>query len=322
MQRRDFLWAFAATAVAPLEVRAEPPPPTVGYLFPGVSSFRPDPAFFAGLSEFGFVDGKSVRIVYRFAEGQYDRLPALAAELAAQKVNVIVAVAPQSVYATKATTSTIPVVFITGGDPTRLGMVTALNRPEGNVTGATFFGGLSTTKDIQLVHELVPTASTIGFLMNPELQNAAGEMRDAQASAQALGVRLEVAAARSDSELESSFANLAAANAGALVVDSDIFFYSRRNRIVALAARHAIPTLYSNRAFAEAGGLASYGGSSIEAELQAGRYVGRILKGEKPADLPVLQPTKFEFVINLKTAKAIGIEVSPMLLARADEVIE
>jgi putative tryptophan/tyrosine transport system substrate-binding protein len=321
MRRRDFLWAFAGATVAPLEARTEPTLPTIGYLFPGASTFRPGLTFLAGLNEFGFVDGKSVRIVYRFAEGQYERLPVLAAELVAQKVDVIVAVA-QGAYAAKATTSTIPIVFVTGGEPTRFGLVTSLNRPEANVTGTTFLGALTTTKEVELLHELVPGAGTLGFLMNPEMSNAAAETRDAQTSAQALGVTLEIAPARSDSELESAFTNLVAAHAGALVVDSDIFFYSRRDRIVALEARHAIPALYSNRAFADAGGFASYGGSSVEAELQAGRYVGRILKGEKPANLPVVQSTKFEFVINLKTAKALGLEIPPMLLAGADEVIE
>jgi putative ABC transport system substrate-binding protein len=321
MRRRDFLWAFAAATVTPLGARAEPAQPTIGYLFPGTSPFQAGAAFRAGLGELGFVDGKSVKIVYRFAEGQYERLPALAAELVAHRVDVIVAIAGSGVQAVRAANPTIPIVFVTGEDPALFG-ITSLNRPEGNVTGATFLGALSTTKELQLLHELAPMASTIGFLINPDMQNAAGETSEARASARALAVKLEIATARSDSELEPGFANLTKAQAGALLVDSDILFYSRRNRIVALAARYAIPALYSNREFVKAGGLASYGGSSDEALLQAGRYVGRILKGEKPADLPILQSTKFEFVINLKTAKAMGVEIPPMLLARADEVIE
>jgi putative ABC transport system substrate-binding protein len=322
MRRREFIGLIGGAAAWPLTVRAAAPLPTLGVLYPGASTYRLDSAFLAGLGELGFVDAQTVAIVYRFAEGRYEQMPALAAELVARKVDVIVGFAGQGGLAAKAATSTIPIVFVTGGDPVQLGLVASLNRPEGNVTGTTFLGALSTTKEFQLAHELVPAATTVGFLMNPDILSAAGEMRDARASTKALGLTLEIVTARSENDLEISFASLAAAHAGALVVDSDVFLFSQRNRIVALAARHAIPTLYSNRSFADAGGLASYGGSSREADLQAGRYVGRILKGEKPADLPVVQSIKFELVINLKTAKVLDLAIPPMLLARADEVIE
>jgi putative ABC transport system substrate-binding protein len=291
-------------------------------LFPGASTFRLSPVFLAGLSEFGFIEGKTVAIEYRFAEGRYERMPALAADLVARKVDVIVGYAVQGGLAAKAATSTIPVVFAIGADPVQVGLVASFNRPGGNVTGTTFMGALSTTKQFGLVHELVPMAKAVGFLMNPDIANAAEEMRDARASAQALGITLEIATARSESDLEAGFATLAEARAGALVVDSDVYFFSQRDRIVALAARHGIPALYSNRAFADAGGLASYGGSASEASRGAGYYVGKILRGAKPADLPVVQSIKFELVFNLKTAKTLGLEIPPMLLARADEVIE
>lgn len=323
MRRRQFFAALAGTAAAwPLAVRAEPVRPTIGVLFPGTSPFRVGQTFLAGLGEAGFIEGQNVTINYRFAEGKYERMAALAAELVESKVNVIVGYAGQGGRAAKAATSTIPIVFITGGDPIQLGLVASLNRPEGNVTGAAFMGALSTTKEFELAHELVPTAKTIGFLVNPEILTAADETRDALVSAQALGLILEIAKARSESDLETGFASIAAARAGVVVVDSDVFFFSQRDRIVALAARYAIPTLYSTRFFADAGGFASYGGSSSEASLQAGRYVGKILKGAKPTDLPVVQSTKFELVINLKTAKTLGLEIPSMLLARADDVIE
>jgi putative tryptophan/tyrosine transport system substrate-binding protein len=323
MQRREFFTTLAGAAAAwPILARAEPAQPAIGVLFPGAPTFRLSRSFLAGLGESGFVEGQNVTINYRFGEGRYERMAALAGELVESKVDVIVGYAGQGGHAAKAATSTTPVVFMTGGDPVQLGLVASLSRPGGNVTGATFLGALSTTKEFQLLHELVPVATTLGFLMNPDILNAEGETRDAGASAQALGVTLEIVKARSESDLEAGFANLSAAHAGAIVVDSDVFFFSQRNHIVALAARHAIPTLYSNRSFADAGGLASYGGSSDEADRQAGRYVGKILRGAKPADLPVVQSTKFELVINLKTAKTLGLEISPTLLARADDVIE
>jgi putative tryptophan/tyrosine transport system substrate-binding protein len=323
--RREFLQAVGGAAAAwPLTVEAQPTlRPTVGVLFPGASTgFRLGPDFLAGLSESGFIEGKTVAFEYRFAEGRYERLPALAADLVARKVDVIVADAAVGGLAAKAATSTIPVVFRTGSDPIQLGLVTSLNRPEGNVTGTTFLTAVSTTKAFQLLYELVPTAGTIGFLMNPDTPVAADEMRDARASAQALGIMLEIAEARSESDLETGFAKLAEARAGALVVDSDVYFFSQRDRIVALAARHRIPALYSLRPFALAGGFASYGGSVSEASREAGRYVGKILRGAKPADLPVVQSTKFELVINLKTAKALGLTIPPSVLVQADEVIE
>ena len=324
MRRREFLQVVGGAAGAwPLTEGAEPTlRPTIGVLFPGASTFRLSPVFLAGLSEFGFIEGKTVAIEYRFAEGRYERMPALAADLVARKVDVIVGYAVQGGLAAKAATSTIPVVFAIGADPVQVGLVASFNRPGGNVTGTTFMGALSTTKQFGLVHELVPMAKAVGFLINPDVANAAEEMRDARASAQALGITLEIATARSESDLETGFAKLAEARVGALVVDSDVYFFSQRDRIVALAARHGMPALYSSRAFAEAGGLASYGGSVSEASRGAGRYVGKILRGAKPADLPVVQSIKFELVFNLKTAKTLGLEIPPMLLARADEVIE
>jgi putative tryptophan/tyrosine transport system substrate-binding protein len=324
MRRREFLQAVGGAAGAwPLTVGAEPTlRPTIGVLFPGASTFRLSPVFLAGLSELGFIEGKTVAIEYRFGEGRYERMPALAADLVARKVDVIVGYAVQGGLAAKAATSTIPVVFAIGADPVQVGLVASFNRPGGNVTGTTFMGSLSTTKQFGLVNELVPMAKAVGFLKNPDIANAAEEMRDARASVQALGITLEIAAARSESDLETGFATLAEARAGALVVDSDVYFFSQRDRIVALAARHGIPALYSNRAFADAGGLASYGGSGSEASRAASHYVGKILRGAKPADLPVLRSIKFELVFNLKTAKTLGLEIPPKLLARADEVIE
>jgi putative ABC transport system substrate-binding protein len=324
MRRREFLQAVGGAAGAwPLTAGAEPTlRPTIGVLFPGASTFRLGLVFLAGLSELGFIEGQTVAIEYRFAEGRYERLPALAADLVARKVDVIIGYAAPGGLAAKAATLTIPVVFVTGVDPVKVGLVASLNRPGGNVTGTTFMGALSTTKQFGLVHELVPMANIVGFLMNPDAANAAEELRDARASAQALGITLEIATARSESDLETGFAKLAEARAGALVVDSDVYFFSQRDRIVALAARHGMPALYSSRGFADAGGLASYGGSPREADRGAGRYVGKILRGAKPADLPVIQSIKFELVFNLKTAKTLGVEIPPMLLARADEVIE
>ena len=324
MRRRQFLQVVGGAASAwPLTVGAEPTlRPTIGVLFPGASIFRLSPVFLAGLSELGFIEGKTVAIEYRFAEGRYERLPAIAADLVVRKVDVIVAYAAQGGLAAKAATSTIPVVFIVGIDPVQVGLVASFNRPGGNVTGTAFMGGLSTTKQFELVHELVPMAKALGFLVNPDYANAAEEMRDARASAQALGITLEIVTARSESDLETGFAALADARAAALVVDSDVYFFSQRDRIVALAARHGLPALYSNRAFADVGGLASYGGSASEASRGAGYYVGKILRGAKPADLPVVQSIKFELVFNLKTAKTLGLEIPPTLLARADDVIE
>jgi putative ABC transport system substrate-binding protein len=279
MRRREFLQAVGGAAGAwPLTAGAEPTlRSTIGVLFPGASTFRLGPVFLAGLSELGFIEGQTVAIEYRFAEGRYERLPALAADLVARKVDVIVGYAAPGGLAAKAATLTIPVVFVTGVDPVKVGLVASLNRPGGNVTGTTFMGALSTTKQFGLVHELVPMANIVGFLMNPDAANAAEELRDARASAQALGITLEIATARSESDLETGFAKLAEARAGALVVDSDVYFFSQRDRIVALAARHGMPALYSSRGFADAGGLASYGGSPSEADRGAGRYVGKIL---------------------------------------------
>jgi ABC-type uncharacterized transport system substrate-binding protein len=324
MRRRDFLQAVGGVAGAwPLTAIGESAlRPTIGVLFPGASTYRMGASFFEALGEFGLVEGQTVAVQYRFAEGRYERMPALAADLVARKVDVIVGVAAQGGLAAKAATSTIPVVFVTGQDPVHVGLVASLNRPGSNVTGATFQGALSTTKQFGLVHELVPSAKVVGFLMNPDGANAAETVRDARASSEAHGVTVEIVAARSKDDLETGFTKLDEARAGALVVDSDVYFFSERNRIVALAAHRRIPTLYSNRAFAEVGGLASYGGSSREAEREAGRYVGKILRGANPADLPVVQSIKFELVFNLKSAKTLGLEIPPMLLARADHVID
>jgi putative ABC transport system substrate-binding protein len=280
-------------------------------------------AFHQGLKETGFVEGQNVSVEYRWAQGQYDRYPELAADLVRRQVAVIAATGGEpSPQSAKAATQTIPIVFTANGDPVREGLVASLNRPGGNVTGITIFGDVTVTKRLQLLHEVVPQATAIAYLMNPNNLNGESEMRAAQTAARSLAKEMPVLRASNEHEIESAFASMAQQQAGALVVASDPFFYWRRDQLVSLAAHHRVPAIYYLPGFARAGGLIAYGNSLTDMYRLVGVYVGRILKGEKPADLPVVQSTKFELVINLKTAKALGLDVPLGLSAGADEVIE
>jgi putative ABC transport system substrate-binding protein len=327
MRRRDFIALVGGATAWPLAAHAQQPAMLViGFLHsgsPGPFAYQVA-AFNQGLNETGYVEGQNVAIEYRWADGHYDRLPTLAADLVGRKVSVL---APAGgippALAAKAATTTIPIVFLMGSDPLKAGVVTSLNRPEGNVTGVSFLINSLGTKRVELLSQMAPRASTIGMLVNPTSPDAEIETSDAQAAAQALGRKLLVVKASTENDLEAAFAALAEQGAGALAVAGDPFFLGKGlNQIVALAARHRMPAIYILREYPAAGGLMSYGTRITDAYRQQGAYVGSILKGTKPADLPVIQSTKFEFVLNLKTAKALGIDVPPTLLALADEVIE
>src|ERR1700738_3374616 len=327
MRRRDFIAALSSAAVAwPLAARAQQPAmPVIGYL----SSTSSGPyapfvaAFQEGLKETGFVAGQNVTIEYRWAEGQFDRLPELAAELVRRQV-VIIAVGGGGVtaLAAKDATSTIPIVFAFGTDPVKLGLVASLNRPGGNITGVSYLAVELGPKRLGLLREILPKAAAIGFLMNPGSPNTTFDLPDMEAAARTLGQQLIIANASNDLEIGTAFEALMQQRADALAIQADPFLFSRRTHLAALALRDKIPTIYFERDFAAAGRLLIYGTDFVAATPQAGIYAGRILKGEKPADLPVLQPTRFQLVINIKTAKALGLEIPPKLLALADEVIE
>ena len=326
MQRREFITFLGGTAVAwPLAAHAQQPAlPVIGFL--NVAS--PGPlrqqiaAFHEGLKESDYVEGLNVAVEYRRAEGQYDRLPALAADLVRRQVSVIVSGGGPVVLAAKAATTTIPIVFTTGADPVGMGLVASLNRPGGNITGAYMFTSGLEAKRLGLLHEIVPKATTIAVLVNPNYSDAENQLRDVQEAAARLGVQLVVVRANAENDFDAAFSTVVQQRSGALLVCSSPFFNSRREQLVVLAARHALPTIYEWRDFAAAGGLMSYGTSLADAYRQAGAYAARILKGAKPADLPVIQTTKFEFVINLKTAKALGLDVPLGISAGADEVID
>ena len=280
-------------------------------------------AFRKALSEAGYVEGRNVAFEYRWANGAYEQLPAMAAELVAQPVTLIVTGGgDSSVLAAKAATSTIPIVMVSGTDPVREGLVASLNRPGGNITGATVFASEMESKRLGLLHEAVPAAKTMAVLLNPANPSAELQLRDVRNAAPRLGVEVIPFSASAESEFEGVFAAIMQRQATALLVGADPFFNSRRTRLIALAAEHRLPAIYEWRLFAVNGGLMSYGTVLTDAFAQAGAYAGRILNGEKPADLPVVLPTNFEFVINLKTAKSLGVDISPTLSARADEVIE
>jgi putative ABC transport system substrate-binding protein len=328
MKRREFIMFVGGAVVArPLAVRAQPQAmPVVGFLHSASASSNAHlvDAFRRGLAEAGYVEGRNVTIEYRWAEGHYDRLAGLAADLVRRPAAVILGGAPPAARAAKAATTTIPIVFVSGDDPTKSGLVEKLNRPGGNITGISVFSGSQLgAKHVQLLHELVPTAAAIALLVNPaNSTQTEAQTEQTEAAAHRVGLRLHVVNASTESDFDKAFAMLVAQRADALIVGGDPFFTSQRERLVALAAHHALPVIYNLREFVAAGGLMSYGSSITDAYRQAGPYTGRILQGVKPSDLPVVLPTKFELVINLKTAKALGLEVSPMLLATADEVIE
>jgi len=326
MRRRAFISLVGGAAAWPLAARAQQPAmPVIGFL--GVPSAEPYvprvAAIHQGLKEVGYVEGRNVRFEYRWADDHYDRLPALAADLVDRHVSVIVPIggAPATVAA-KAATTTIPIVFDLGADPVKLGLVGSLGRPEGNVTGVAMMAVELEAKRLELLHELVPTAALIAFLVNPSNPQTETQLQDAQKAARAIGQRLLIVKASTEREIETAFTTLVQERADALLVGADVTFTSQVILLVLLTTRHAVPTVYPFRSSVDAGGLISYGANLLDSYRLTGVYAGRVLKGEKPADLPILQPTKFELVINLKAARVIGITIPATLLARADEVIE
>jgi putative tryptophan/tyrosine transport system substrate-binding protein len=326
IERRQFIFALGGAAVGwPLAARAQQRIPVVGFL----NSGSPDTfthlatAFREGLKKTGYVEGQNVAIEYRWAESHYERLPALAAELVSRQVAVIAATGGEaSAVAAKVATARIPIVFTAGGDPVRQGLVASLNQPGGNLTGIFFLSAAIESKRLGLLRELVSNAATIGVLVNPNSPGAELELRDIPEAARAIGQQIVILKASEEREIDVAFATLAEQRARAILVASDPFFTNRRDHVIALAARYSVPAIYYLREFVVAGGLMSYGANLADAFRQVGIYTGRILKGEKPADLPIIQPTKFDLVINLKSAKALGLDIPDKLLALADEVIE
>ena len=327
MNRREVITTLGGAAAAwPLAARGQQPVmPVIGFMS-GRSPAELEylvRAFRTGLNELGYVEGRNVSVEYRWADGHYDRLPALAAELVGRRVAAIAATGGSvSGLAAKAATTTTPIVFSSGGDAVKLGLVASLNRPGGNVTGVNLIFGALGAKRLELLRDLIPQATTIAMLVNLNYPSASTEVQETEAGARSLGLQLHVFNATVESEFERGFAAITAQRIAGLLVGDDPFLQSRRDQLVQLAANHAIPAIYFSRDFCDAGGLMSYGPSIIDAYRLVGFYIGRVLNGEKPADLPVIQPTKFDLVINLKTAKALQLTVSPTLLARADEVIE
>jgi ABC-type uncharacterized transport system substrate-binding protein len=325
MRRREFISLVGSAAVAyPLAATAQQQAMSViGLLTATNLNFDQFVSLQKGFDEGGYVEGRNLAVVYRSADSQYDRLPMLAADLVDRKVSAILAIGgPLPARAAKAATSKIPIIFAYGGDPVSDDLVVSLNRPGGNVTGVTFIGTTLTTKKLELLLEIVPGATDIALLVNPAGTLAETQIRDTKEAVQKLGQRLHVANASSQGEIDAAFATISQSKVGALVIGTDPMFAASLGQLIALAARYEIPTIYNNREYTEAGGLMSYGGGLLVAWRQAGVYVSRILRGEKPADLPVVQPTKFELIVNLRTAKALGLTVPPQVLARADEVIE
>ncbi len=323
MKRREFLGVLAGAMAWPMAARAQQPTmPVIGLLSGGSPEAFPWAGFRQGLQEIGVVEGRSAAIEGRWARGQFDQLPGLAADLVGRRAAVIVTATLPGALAAKGATTTIPIVFVIGEDPVEVGLVHTLNRPGGNVTGLSNFMNLLAAKRLKLLTDTVPNANALAFLVNPNNPNAEPDTRSLQAAAQALGRRLEVLKAASEHDLETAFAAITEQQLGALLVNIDSFFGARADQLITLAARHRVPAIYPLRRYVETGGLMSYDASLTEAFRRAGVYTGRILKGERPADLPVLQPIKFELVLNLKTAKALGLTIPPGVLALADEVIE
>jgi ABC-type uncharacterized transport system substrate-binding protein len=323
--RRNFITLLGSTAAWPLAARAQQSAmPVIGFLHgSSPSSFtRLVAAFSGGLSEKGYKEGRNATIVYRWAEGQYDRLSVLVTDLVGHQVAAIAAFGPAAALAAKAGTATIPVVFATGDDPVKAGLVPSLNRPGGNVTGVSIFTGVLEGKRLALLSQMVPKVMVIAFLVNPTSPQSQSYEAEAQAAASTIGRQVSILKASNESDFEGVFAEISERRVGALLVASDIFFNGRRNQLIALAARHAVPAMYEFREFADAGGLMSYGTSLAETYRQVGIYVGEVLQGVKPADLPVVQSTKFELVINLKAAKELGLTVPPGLLITADDVVQ
>jgi ABC-type uncharacterized transport system substrate-binding protein len=325
MRRRDFVAFLSGATAWVAAARAQEPRRVIGILS-GFSNPDPFPgglaAFYQGLKESGFVEGKNISIEFRRADGNYDRLPSLATELVGRNVSVIWTNDVPSAFAAKAATRTTPIVFSMGADPVKIGLVESLSRPDSNLTGMTVFFSVLGPKHVEFLHELLPTVDTIALLGNPDNANFQPLLPDIRVATAALKQRLELLTARTENELDAAFATMAQGRVGALIVVPDPFLISRREQLVKLAARHAMPAMYPSRVFADLGGLISYGGSFLELYHQVGVYIGKILKGAKPADLPIYQSTKIELVINLKTAKALGLTVPVTLLTRADEVIE
>jgi len=326
MKRREFITLFGGAAAWPLSARGQKPAmPVIGFLSSRSSdeSKQVVAAFYSGLQENGFVNGQNVAIEYRWAEGEYGRLRGLAADLVRRGVAVLVTGGGDpSALAAKAETSTIPIVFTIGGDPVKVGLVASLNRPGGNVTGVSTLAALPEAKRLGLLREVMPAAALFGVLINPSYPGAEAQSREVQEAGRAIGRQIGIVNAANDEALETAFATLGQQRADALLVAADPFLFSRRDRIVALAAQLKLPAIYEFRGFADAGGLMSYGTNLNDSYRQVGVYAGRVLKGAKPADLPVQQLIKFEFVINLRTAKALGIKFSDNVLSLADEVIE
>ena len=325
IRRREFIAGLGSAAAWPLSARAQQRAiPLIGFLNAGTANVSADrvAAFRRGLEQMGFVEGRDVLIEYRWADGQYDRLPALAKELVNRGVAAIAAGSGLAAQAAKVATFEIPIVFTSGIDAEKRGLVSSFNRPGGNITGINFLVDELTTKQLGLLHDLLPRTRVIALLLNPNFYDVADPYKSTQNAARAIGLRLEILEAGTEHDIEAAFGRFAELQAGALMVWSDPFMLGHRDKIVALAESHAVPTIYNFREFVAIGGLMSYDTNSTDAYRQAGVYVGRILKGDKPSDLPVMQPTKFELVINLKTAKALGLTIPETLLATADEVIQ